>query len=490
MKRQWLAAFVLAAALLAGCSGADKPGEEYADARRIVLAGHSATLDGAAVPEYDYVWHCDPTVSHGEVKNAPAEYHTGTAPSGDDAVFIDSDLPYYPSLPQADFAQVPYDGETEWAYYYRDGEHEDFIFATLPVLGRAFPAGMMHTEEEAAENRVLHITEPGTYVLTGEWRGQILVDLGDQEECFADESKKVTLVLDGAEIVCTVAPGLIFYSAFECDNGWEERASYSADVDTADAGAVLVLADGSVNSVKGTNVFRMLKTKYKDTASDGVPVQKKQRKTDAALYSYVTLNVRGGAAGSGALTVESGFEGLDSELHLNLMGGQICILSQDDGINVNEDDVSVAIFSGASVTVRAGLGAEGDGVDSNGFIRLDGGTLDVSGIRVPDSALDSEKGIFYYGGSVILDGVTQTYEPGSSFREIGGSGGGPGGPGGPGGFGDHDGPSGPGGPGGPGGPSGPEGPGGPDGPGGWNGELPPEPPEGLEGEGPPAPPEG
>ena len=49
---------------------------------RIVLQSGSAMLDGKTVPEYDYVWHADPFTVHDEVKNAPAEYYTGTKPSG------------------------------------------------------------------------------------------------------------------------------------------------------------------------------------------------------------------------------------------------------------------------------------------------------------------------------------------------------------------------------------------------------------------------
>ena len=77
----------------------------------LTLSEHSATLDGEPIAEYDYTWHCDPSVSHDEVKNAPAEYHTGTQPDTDAAAYIDSDLPYYPMLPEEGFTLVNYDGE-------------------------------------------------------------------------------------------------------------------------------------------------------------------------------------------------------------------------------------------------------------------------------------------------------------------------------------------------------------------------------------------
>ena len=389
------------------------------DVHYLSLSEHSATLDGEPVAEYDYTWHCDPSVSHDEVKNAPAEYHTGTAPDTDAAVYIDSDLPYYPMLPESGFTLVNYDGEQEYAYYYTDGEHDEYIFATLPCLGNALPTDMMHTEAEAAENRVLHITQPGTYSVDGIWLGQIRVELGEQDEVFADETKKVTIILKGAEINCTVAPAILFESAYETDHEWETRevgASESSpyEMDAADAGVTVLLAEGTENDVSGKNVYRMLKTKYKDESStDAVKVQKKQRKTDAAFYSCVSMTIDG----SGSLYVTSGFEGLDSELHLTILGGNIAIYSQDDGINVNEDHVSTVRFAGGDVALFPARGAEGDGVDSNGYIVLDGGTLRVNGVRPPDSAMDSECGMTYLSGIVILDGVIQTYTSGAVYRE-------------------------------------------------------------------------
>lgn len=394
--------------------------EDYPGARVIQLSPDSATIDGEAIEEFDYTWHCDPSASHDEVDNAPAEYYTGTKPETDAAAYIDRELYYYPELPEDGFKLVNYDGEEEWAYYYTDGEHDDYIFATLPKLGNGVPTQMMHSEQEASENKVLHITEAGTYILKGEWMGQIRIDLGDKDETFTDENAKVTIVLSGAQINCSVAPGIVFYSAFECDWTWEDNEIHSETVCTDFAGVNVIIADGTDNSVTGTNVFRMLKTKYKDDAStDEIKVQKKMRKTDAAFYSYVSMNVAGEEENSGTLTVNSGFEGLDSELHLTLNGGNITINSQDDGMNVNEDGVSVLTVNGGNITVNAAQGAEGDGIDSNGFVVLNGGTLNINGIRVPDSAIDTDCGIFYNGGTVIIDGEEQSYTAGETFKETG-----------------------------------------------------------------------
>lgn len=423
MKHDRINALLLAGAMLfttaCGARAAETPGSD--EVKVITLSStdngdgtwsHSATVEGEAVKEYDYTWHADPSEAHDEVKNAPAEYYTGTKPEGD-GVYIAHDIFYYPELPQEDFKLVQYDDDREWAYYYTAPGYEDYIFATLPNgsgMGRGGSAGsvptqMMHSAEEAYENAVLHITEAGTYSLEGTWHGQIWIDLGDTDDTFADPTAKVTLLLNGVEVTCTVAPALIFYSVYECDNTWEDRDSYTHIVDTADAGANVVIVDGTVNNFDGTNVYRMLKTTYK---KDGV-TQKKQRKTDAAFYSYMTMNVDGGKEGTGVLNITSGFEGLDTELHLSINGGNVNIFSQDDGVNVNEDGVSVVAFNGGNVHILAGLGSEGDGVDSNGFLVVNGGTVISMANPASDAGLDSDSGSYVNGGTVVALGSTMDW---------------------------------------------------------------------------------
>ena len=220
----------------------------------IVLSGSTATVDGVDVVEYDYVWHCDPTdPTHTDKKNLPAEYYTGTEPTGEDAVYVAHDIIHFPQLPEEDFVRTNYDGDPVYAYYYpADSEYADYIFAVLPADKGDFPSQMMHSEEEAYANPVLHITQAGTYVLEGEWNGQIWIDLGDQDDTFTDETAKVTIILNGANVTCTVAPALVFYSVYECDNTWEDQEAWSSEVDTANAGANVILADGTVNNFDGT----------------------------------------------------------------------------------------------------------------------------------------------------------------------------------------------------------------------------------------------
>lgn len=413
-------AMVIAVCMAVAVIPAASAAESHEGAHTIVLSStqgadgsytHSATYDGAAVTEYDYTWHADPGEAHDEVKNAPAEYYTGTEP-GDETVYIAHDIYYYPELDTSSFVKVNYDGEQEWAYYYTAEGYEDYIFATLPVIGNSVPASMMHSMEEAYENAVLHITQAGTYILEGDWHGQIWIDLGDTDDTFTDADAKVTVILNGVDVTCTVAPALVFYSVYECDNTWESRSSYSAAVDTSNAGANVIIADGTVNNFTGENIYRMLKTTYKSDSSQsgtGVRVQKKMRKTDGAFYSYASMNIDGEDAGTGVLNITSGYEGLDTELHLTLNGGNVNIYSQDDGINVNEDGVSVVTINGGFLHILAGLGSEGDGIDSNGFLTINGGTVVSMANPNSDSGLDSDFGSYINGGTVVALGSTMDW---------------------------------------------------------------------------------
>lgn len=358
----------------------------------IKLNDHSASLNGKAISEFDYTWNISP--------DQESEWYEGTEPETTDAAYIAHDICYYPALDENSFTQDKYDGETEWVSHYTAEGLTEYIFSTLPVFGDSLPTEMMHTADEAYDNPVLHITQPGTYVLEGQWHGQIMVDLGDKDEAFTDEQAKVTLVLNGADITCDCGPGVFFYSAYECDNDWENADTHSGIVDTTNAGANVEIADGTVNNVTGANVYRLLKATYKN---EETKVQKKAHKTDGAFYSCISMNIEGGDTGILNITSTT-YEGLDSELHLTMNGGFVNIYSQDDAINVNEDDVSVFTMNGGTLHIFAGLGVEGDGIDSNGFITVNGGTIAGGTPSGSDSLLDADCEIAENGGSVIVIG--------------------------------------------------------------------------------------
>ncbi len=133
------------------------------------------------------------------------------------------------------------------------------------------------------------------------------------------------------------------------------------------------------------------------------------RKTDGAFYSYQSMLIDGGEKGNGVLNIISGNEGLDTELHLTINGGKVNIRSEDDGLNVNEDGVSVLTINGGELHIVAGLGAEGDGVDSNGYLVVNGGIVISAAKPISDSGLDSDRGSYINGGYVVATGSTMDW---------------------------------------------------------------------------------
>lgn len=264
--------------------------------------------------------------------------------------------------------------------YYEDGTDESY---------GAGSEDEKHSAEEAAANTVVTITEPGTYEIKGTLsNGQLAIDLGEDAE--DDPNAVVTLVLDGVDINCSVAPAVIFYNVYECGSGDTETAT--SDVDTSAAGANVIIADGTINNITGSHVAKI----YKDGTTD------KKYKFDGAFYSKMSMNIDGETLGTGRLNITADNEGLDSELHLTINGGIIHINSADDGINTNEDEVSVTTINDGYLYIFAGNGAEGDGIDSNGWIAINGGTvISLANPNSMDGGIDSDMGTYINGGTVV-----------------------------------------------------------------------------------------
>ena len=244
-----------------------------------------------------------------------------------------------------------------------------------------------HTAQEAAAHTVINLTAPGAYRISGKLSaGQIRIDLG--EDAYENPDAVVELILDNVDISCTVGPAILFLNVYECDRNWSADTATS-EIDTSAAGANLILEGENV--VSGSHVAKIFKDK------EG---EKKLWKQDGAIYSYMSMNV----FGPGSLDLTADNEGLDTELHLTINGGNIAIRSGNDGINTNEDGVSVTTINGGCLHIIAGLGSEGDGIDSNGYLVINGGTVVASANPAADAGLDSDLGSYVNGGMVVALG--------------------------------------------------------------------------------------
>ena len=201
-----------------------------------------------------------------------------------------------------------------------------------------------------------------------------------------------------------MAPAVIFYNVYEC--GDDEVEGASKDVDTSKAGANVIIADDTTNQINGSYVARIYETYELNEEGTEVVDSEKLHKYDAAFYSKRTMNVNGGTKGNGILNIMAENEGLDSELHLTINGGNINIVSGNDGINTNEDEVSVTTINGGCVNIVVnGSTGEGDGIDSNGWLVINGGTVIAQACSDSgDAGIDSDMGIHINGGTVIATG--------------------------------------------------------------------------------------
>ena len=260
-----------------------------------------------------------------------------------------------------------------------------------------------HAQSEADAHTVVHIGKPGRYVLSGKLSlGQIAIDLGKDAQ--DDPEAVVTLVLNGVDITCTVAPAVIFYNVYEC--GSRDEKSASKEVDTTKAGANVIIADGTENNITGSYVAKIYKSYELNEDGTKITDSKKLHKYDGAFYAKQTMNINGGDKGTGVLNIHAENEGLDTELHLTINGGIINITSGNDGINTNEDNVSVTTINGGTLNILCdGRSGEGDGIDSNGWLVINGGAVTAQACSTSnDAGIDSDKGIYINGGKVMATG--------------------------------------------------------------------------------------
>lgn len=135
---------------------------------------------------------------------------------------------------------------------------------------------------------------------------------------------------------------------------------------------------------------------------------------DDAIHATTLLRIDGG---SFQITAAEGLEGT----YIQINGGDIQISASDDGVNAaRKSSLYTPTFemNDGSLTVVMGAG-DTDGIDSNGNIVVNGGTINVTG----QSSFDCDGSAQYNGGTIIVNGQQVNSIP----NQMGGMGGGMGG---------------------------------------------------------------
>ena len=128
-------------------------------------------------------------------------------------------------------------------------------------------------------------------------------------------------------------------------------------------------------------------------------------KYDGAISSDISLVFEG----EGELNViSSKKEGIEGKGDITINSGTLKVDSLDDGINACTDNVSDIIINGGTVIVKVNIEAEeGDGIDSNNKLTINGGTVISCAYPGSDNGVDADQGVYINGGTVISTGDMQ-----------------------------------------------------------------------------------
>ncbi len=344
--------------------------------------------------------------------------------------------------------------------YYEDYTAKDY---TTIVLSKnsASVTGKNASKVNVSEGTVT-ITGKGYYVLEGNYEGTILID--------APEDEKVHLVLNGvtikgqsgSAIYEKCSDKLIVMLVSGTVNNLSDAASY-ADTSEDAADACLYATDDLTINGEGTlnvtgNYMAGIKTKDDLKIMSGTV---NVTAVDDAVKGHDSLSVAGGV-----ITVSAGDDGLHSDgnvvidngtvnviksveavegLTITVNGGSVNAIASDDGFNATAGSSSqfggnfggfrgnmTENNSGTSITseskqeseteanatptifINGGeifVNSNGDGLDSNGNIEMNGGFVYVSGATNDGNNSTDYDGTFIMnGGNLVASGMSGMYQ--------------------------------------------------------------------------------
>lgn len=136
---------------------------------------------------------------------------------------------------------------------------------------------------------------------------------------------------------------------------------------------------------------------------------------DDAFHAEYLTRISGGE-----ISISKSYEGIEGA-SVEIYGGDISVVSKDDGINAANADLTgydYHIYITGEKT-KVVVNAEGDGVDSNGWFKMENGVLIIYGpTNGGNGSLDTDKGFVIAGGTLIsLGSVGMNENPSSSSTQ-------------------------------------------------------------------------
>ena len=320
------------------------------------------------------------------------------------------------------------------------------------------------------------ISSEGVYVLQGSAKNATVT-------VEAESSAKIQLVLDGLSITNEDAPCIYVKSADKVfvttlsDSSLSVTGSFTADGDTnTDAvifskddltlnGSATLTISSTDNGVSCKDDLKVTGGSYvisaaskcleaKDSirisdgvftltaGTDGIHAENEDDDTLGYVYigggSYVISAGDDGIHGNAFVQIDGGSiqitaaEGIEASF-VQINDGSISIQSWDDGINASNKSGAYPIcveINGGDISIAMSAG-DTDGIDANGSIVVNGGTINITG----NSSFDYDGTAQLNGGTLIVNGQTLDYIPNQMMGGFGGMGGQMGGFGGNGGMG-------------------------------------------------------
>lgn len=198
------------------------------------------------------------------------------------------------------------------------------------------------------QDGAVQITAAGTYVLSGEFKGSVVVSAGG--------SDAVNLVLNGVDI-----------------QGDKNAAIYCTEADRL----TITLADGTENTLADTENFTYTEAEAEEP--------------DAALFSKVDMTIDG----DGALFVDASFyNGIGTKDDLVIKSGSITVTAANHAIrgrdSVTVDDGTLTLNAG-----NDGIQSNNDSGEGKGYIVLNGGTYQIT---AANDAVQAETDLQINGG--------------------------------------------------------------------------------------------
>ncbi len=315
-----------------------------------------------------------------------------------------------------------------------------------------------------SDGQTLSVSGEGVYVLRGTAKNATVV-------VEAEDSAKVQLVLDGLSISNDSFPCIYVKSADKVfittvsDSSLSVTDGFVSDGDTrTDAvifsrddlvlnGSAVLTISSACNGVSCKDDLKLTGGSYVVTAAskcfeandsirvaggsytlsagtDGLHAENDE--DDSLGYIYIgggQFSIRAGDDGihakafvqidGGSFTI-SAAEGIEATA-VQLNDGSISIESWDDGVNAARKSTAYAVcveINGGEINIVMGAG-DTDGIDSNGSLIVNGGTVNITG----SSGFDYEGSASYNGGTLILNGQTLDSIPNQMMGGAGGMGG-------------------------------------------------------------------